>query len=137
MRKYRRRNNIVLSHVSIKYWEFFTQLIMIKACLNIRYKVNIRNKIYKWFGNLLSIFGWVCFPGLSLAMSRDGSSGGVVRLASINKDGVERFVLTGDQIPKFYEEYWWIMTTSLFSEKEDIALIFLSHHFIVFLINKM
>ncbi|XP_048772380.1 proteasome subunit beta type-6-like [Ostrea edulis] len=43
--------------------------------------------------------------GLSLAMSRDGSSGGVVRLASINKDGVERFVLTGDQIPKFYEEY--------------------------------
>ncbi|XP_061163168.1 proteasome subunit beta type-6-like [Saccostrea echinata] len=43
--------------------------------------------------------------GLSLAMSRDGSSGGVVRLASINKDGVERFVLTGDQIPKFYEDF--------------------------------
>ncbi|KAK3105308.1 hypothetical protein FSP39_022201 [Pinctada imbricata] len=33
--------------------------------------------------------------GLSLAMSRDGSSGGVVRLACITKDGVERFVLTG------------------------------------------
>lgn len=40
---------------------------------------------------------------LSLAMSRDGSSGGVIRLAAINKDGVERQVLMGDQIPKFWE----------------------------------
>lgn len=43
--------------------------------------------------------------GVSLAISRDGSSGGVVRLAAINKDGVERFVLTGNQIPTFYEDY--------------------------------
>lgn len=43
--------------------------------------------------------------GLSLAINRDGSSGGVIRLASINQEGVERFVLTGNQIPKFYEDY--------------------------------
>ncbi|KAF6096424.1 proteasome 20S subunit beta 6 [Phyllostomus discolor] len=38
---------------------------------------------------------------LSLAMERDGSSGGVIRLASIEESGVERQVLLGDQIPKF------------------------------------
>jgi 20S proteasome subunit beta 1 len=36
-------------------------------------------------------------------MSRDGSSGGVVRLADISKDGVERFTILGDQLPRFYE----------------------------------
>ncbi|XP_054457752.1 proteasome subunit beta type-6 [Anoplopoma fimbria] len=38
---------------------------------------------------------------LSLAMERDGSSGGVVRLASISEDGVERRVILGNQLPKF------------------------------------
>ncbi|KAK7476094.1 hypothetical protein BaRGS_00032648 [Batillaria attramentaria] len=42
---------------------------------------------------------------VSLAINRDGSSGGIIRLAAITKDGVERFVLTGDKIPKFYEKY--------------------------------
>ncbi|CAG5127320.1 unnamed protein product [Candidula unifasciata] len=42
---------------------------------------------------------------VSLAMNRDGSSGGIIRLASISKDGVERHVLTGDKVPKFYEDY--------------------------------
>jgi len=37
---------------------------------------------------------------LALAMERDGSSGGVIRLAAINENGVERQVLTGDQLPK-------------------------------------
>ncbi|WAR13861.1 PSB6-like protein [Mya arenaria] len=41
---------------------------------------------------------------ISLAINRDGSSGGVIRLACITKDGVERHVLTGDQLPKFYED---------------------------------
>ncbi|KAG2226261.1 hypothetical protein INT45_005933 [Circinella minor] len=36
---------------------------------------------------------------LSLAMSRDGSSGGVIRLAVITKDGVERMFVPGDQLP--------------------------------------
>uniref|UniRef100_A0ABK0LML8 Proteasome subunit beta n=1 Tax=Rattus norvegicus TaxID=10116 RepID=A0ABK0LML8_RAT len=37
---------------------------------------------------------------LALAMERDGSSGGVIRLAAIQQSGVERQVLLGDQIPK-------------------------------------
>ncbi|XP_061422136.1 proteasome subunit beta type-6-like [Lethenteron reissneri] len=41
---------------------------------------------------------------LSLAMSRDGSSGGVIRMAAITAGGVERRVLTGKDIPTFYEE---------------------------------
>uniref|UniRef100_A0A3Q3IPL2 Proteasome subunit beta n=1 Tax=Monopterus albus TaxID=43700 RepID=A0A3Q3IPL2_MONAL len=38
---------------------------------------------------------------LSLAMERDGSSGGVVRLATISEEGVERRVILGNQLPKF------------------------------------
>jgi 20S proteasome subunit beta 1 len=37
---------------------------------------------------------------LSLAMARDGSSGGVVRLAIIDKDGVERKMVPGNLLPK-------------------------------------
>ena len=40
---------------------------------------------------------------VSLAMSRDGSSGGVIRMAAITEDGLERRVLTGDDLPTFYE----------------------------------
>ncbi|KAM8986030.1 proteasome subunit beta type-6 [Ara ararauna] len=36
---------------------------------------------------------------LALAMARDGSSGGVLRLATITAEGVERTVLTGPQLP--------------------------------------
>ncbi|KAJ1939836.1 Proteasome subunit beta type-1 [Linderina pennispora] len=39
---------------------------------------------------------------VSLAMTRDGSSGGVVRLAVITKDGVERQFVPGDQLPEQY-----------------------------------
>jgi len=38
---------------------------------------------------------------LSLAMNRDGSSGGVIRTAVITKDGVERGFVPGDQVPRF------------------------------------
>lgn len=41
--------------------------------------------------------------GLALAMSRDGSSGGVVRIGVITKDGIRRLIFKGDEIPKFYE----------------------------------
>lgn len=44
-----------------------------------------------------------CVVALSLAMARDGSSGGVVRLGIITKDGVERKVVLGNQLPKFYQ----------------------------------
>jgi len=40
---------------------------------------------------------------LSLAMSRDGSSGGIIRTVCITKDGVERSMVPGDKLPKFYE----------------------------------
>eukprot|EP00698_Gefionella_okellyi_P018478 TRINITY_DN553_c0_g1_i1.p1 TRINITY_DN553_c0_g1~~TRINITY_DN553_c0_g1_i1.p1 ORF type:complete len:213 (+),score=46.56 TRINITY_DN553_c0_g1_i1:47-685(+) len=36
---------------------------------------------------------------LSLAMSRDGSSGGVIRYAIITKDGVERHMIPGNKLP--------------------------------------
>ncbi|KAI9490786.1 proteasome subunit beta type-6 [Zychaea mexicana] len=40
---------------------------------------------------------------LSLAMSRDGSSGGVIRLAVITKDGVERMFVPGNELPVHWE----------------------------------
>ncbi|KAJ1565592.1 Proteasome subunit beta type-1 [Cladochytrium tenue] len=40
---------------------------------------------------------------VSLAMSRDGSSGGVIRLAVITKDGVERLFVPGNQLPTFWQ----------------------------------
>jgi 20S proteasome subunit beta 1 len=36
-------------------------------------------------------------------MSRDGSSGGVIRLGVITESGVERLFVPGDQLPKFWE----------------------------------
>lgn len=42
---------------------------------------------------------------MALAMSRDGSSGGVVRLGIITKDGIERRVILGNDLPKFFEEW--------------------------------
>ncbi|KAG1907337.1 nucleophile aminohydrolase [Suillus fuscotomentosus] len=40
---------------------------------------------------------------LSLAMARDGSSGGVIRMCVITEDGVERLFVPGDKLPKFWE----------------------------------
>ena len=40
---------------------------------------------------------------LALAMSRDGSSGGVIRLAIIDRNGVERKVLLQDEQPQFWQ----------------------------------
>lgn len=40
---------------------------------------------------------------ISLAMSRDGSSGGTIRLAIITKDNVERIFVPGNQLPTFWE----------------------------------
>ncbi len=41
---------------------------------------------------------------LSLAMSRDGSSGGLARLITITKAGAERRMIKGDEIPLFWDE---------------------------------
>ncbi|CAL1701456.1 unnamed protein product [Somion occarium] len=40
---------------------------------------------------------------LSLAMSRDGSSGGVIRMCVITEDKVERLFVPGNELPKFWE----------------------------------
>ncbi|KAK2588415.1 hypothetical protein KPH14_004416 [Odynerus spinipes] len=40
---------------------------------------------------------------LALAMARDGSSGGVIRLGVITDKGIERSVILGDKLPRFYE----------------------------------
>ncbi|KAK6635932.1 Proteasome subunit beta type-6 [Polyplax serrata] len=40
---------------------------------------------------------------LALAMMRDSSSGGVIRLGIIDENGLERRLVKGDEIPKFYE----------------------------------
>ena len=48
---------------------------------------------------------WILFSGLGLAIARDGSSGGVIRIGVITKEGVERLVFTPtmNEYPKFYE----------------------------------
>jgi 20S proteasome subunit beta 1 len=38
-------------------------------------------------------------------MSRDGSSGGVVRMCVITEDNVERLFVPGNELPKFWEGY--------------------------------
>lgn len=47
---------------------------------------------------------FIILTALALAMSRDGSSGGVVRLGVITEDGIDRRVVLGDQLPTFFEE---------------------------------
>lgn len=39
--------------------------------------------------------------GVALAINRDGSSGGCVRLAIISKGGVERILTKGDEVPVY------------------------------------
>eukprot|EP00243_Klebsormidium_subtile_P011302 TRINITY_DN635_c0_g1_i2.p1 TRINITY_DN635_c0_g1~~TRINITY_DN635_c0_g1_i2.p1 ORF type:complete len:242 (-),score=62.16 TRINITY_DN635_c0_g1_i2:58-783(-) len=41
---------------------------------------------------------------VSLAMARDGSSGGVIRTATITEKGVERKMIPGDKLPLWFEE---------------------------------
>eukprot|EP00005_Dracoamoeba_jomungandri_P000535 CAMPEP_0174253932 /NCGR_PEP_ID=MMETSP0439-20130205/3296_1 /TAXON_ID=0 /ORGANISM="Stereomyxa ramosa, Strain Chinc5" /LENGTH=224 /DNA_ID=CAMNT_0015335251 /DNA_START=20 /DNA_END=694 /DNA_ORIENTATION=- len=40
---------------------------------------------------------------LSLAMARDGSSGGVIRTVCITEEGTERKMIPNDSLPKFWE----------------------------------
>lgn len=42
---------------------------------------------------------FVCISALALAMSRDGSSGGVIRMAVITESGVERLFVPGNELP--------------------------------------
>lgn len=40
---------------------------------------------------------------LSLAMARDGSSGGVIRTVVLDADGVQRSMVPGDALPRWFE----------------------------------
>ena len=44
------------------------------------------------------------FTAIALAISRDGSSGGVIRTATINEKGMEKKYTTGDQLPQFFDQ---------------------------------
>ncbi|EPZ30856.1 20S proteasome subunit [Rozella allomycis CSF55] len=46
---------------------------------------------------------WFVKNAISLAMARDGSSGGVVRLAVIEEKGVERMFVPGNDLPKHWD----------------------------------
>ena len=41
---------------------------------------------------------------VSLAMARDGSSGGVIRLVTIDQHGVTRTLVPGNEVPVAYDE---------------------------------
>lgn len=41
---------------------------------------------------------------LSLAMNRDGSSGGVAYLVTIDEHGTEEKVVLGDDLPTFFDQ---------------------------------
>lgn len=41
---------------------------------------------------------------LSLAMNRDGSSGGVAYIVTIDKDGAEEKVILGNDLPTFFDQ---------------------------------
>lgn len=46
---------------------------------------------------------FISSTALALAMSRDGSSGGVIRMCVITEEGVERLFVPGNHLPKFWE----------------------------------
>jgi 20S proteasome subunit beta 1 len=39
-----------------------------------------------------------------MLVSRDGSSGGLARLVTLSKDGAERKMIKGDEVPLFWDE---------------------------------
>ncbi|KAI5449679.1 Proteasome subunit beta type-1 [Naganishia albida] len=59
---------------------------------------------------------------LALAMARDGSSGGCIRMCVIKKEGVRRIFVPGNELPKFWEGAELIETKRATSGKPEIAL---------------
>lgn len=45
-----------------------------------------------------------CIKAICLAMARDASSGGMVRLVTVDKDGATRRLITNEEIEPFFEE---------------------------------
>jgi 20S proteasome subunit beta 1 len=50
-------------------------------------------------GLVFNVASFVLVTALSLAMSRDGSSGGTIRMADISEKGVERHFVPGNNLP--------------------------------------
>ncbi|KAJ9113992.1 hypothetical protein QFC22_005810 [Naganishia vaughanmartiniae] len=59
---------------------------------------------------------------LALAMARDGSSGGCIRMCVITKGGVRRIFVPGNELPKFWEGAELIETKRAISGKPEISL---------------
>lgn len=61
------------------------------------------------------------FLALALAMSRDGSSGGVIRMCVITEEGVERLFVPGNELPKFWEGAEVLGHAKKFNQAEGLA----------------
>lgn len=49
---------------------------------------------------LLTLFSCLA---IALAIARDGSSGGVIRTAVVTESGIERDMIPGDKLPRFWQ----------------------------------
>lgn len=61
------------------------------------------SKCYIYLSDISTLLNITFLVALALAMSRDGSSGGCIRMCVITEDGVERKFIPGDELPRFWE----------------------------------
>lgn len=67
-----------------------------------------------------------CISAVSLAMKRDGSSGGIIRLANITEKGIEKEYHTYESLP--YKSFWpyyddlWILYNWVVSSDNKINI---------------
>jgi 20S proteasome subunit beta 1 len=54
-------------------------------------------------------------------MSRDGSSGGTIRMCVITEDTVERLFIPGDQLPRFWEGLEVLGATKKIGSSVDVV----------------
>ena len=69
---------------------------------------------------LAVLYVYFCRAAISLAILRDGSSGGVVRLASITADGIERQTILHDELPQWDALSWWTVCGMWQSFKQNV-----------------
>jgi len=61
------------------------------------------SKYYYRKSAVQKLMSCIFLSALALAMARDGSSGGVIRTGVITEKGIERKVILGNELPRFYE----------------------------------
>lgn len=75
-----------------------------------KFVVNSKLRVHLVFVNKTSVVPSKQYPisnflvALSLAMNRDGSSGGVAYIVTIDEHGTEEKVVLGDDLPTFYDQ---------------------------------